>query len=1017
MTIEPYYENPECLHIGTEETRCYYEPLGRNRELRSKLLTQCKWKFHYYSSVEMVEECFFQKDFDGKEFDEIEVPSNWQMKGYEQPQYINSRYPIPFDPPYVPDENSCGAYFRDFDVENQNNMRKYIYFEGVDSCFYLWMNGKFVGYSQVSHSPSEFDVTDYVTEGHNRIAVLVLKWCDGTYLEDQDKFRMSGIFRDVRLIYRPETGHIKDYRIRQNLVWDEHGKVESVKLGVTLTDIYGELHGVELKLVDKEQREVACLQDNHIWKHGDDLQKNSEAELVLEIRNPYLWNAEQPYLYHLLLITEDEVIEQQVGFREISVKNSQILMNRVPVKFKGVNRHDSSPVNGFAVTKEEVLIDLRLMKEANINAIRTSHYPNAPWFVELCNEYGFYLIAESDLEAHGTSSIYKGSQEETFGLIAQNPIFHTAFLDRVERNVKRDINQCSVVMWSVGNEAGGGKNIEDAAYWMKQFDETRLIHYEGVKWNTLGHRNDTSMLDVESQMYASIEWIDQYCSKKKNKKPMIECEFMHAMGNGPGDTADYMKRMYQYSSFCGGFIWEWCDHAIYHGMTEDGKKIFAYRENEHAFPNDGNFCVDGLVNPDRTPHSGYYEWKNAIRPVNAMLKKQDETKCSIELINRLDFTNLCDAVDIHYELKSYGAILEQGWLQNVNIAPHHKENVMIPLSTDEGGYLKLDYYAKEDHGLLKKGTLLGFDQILINGKQVKKKRPLDEIVSEQEKNSVYLEEDSWNYRIKTENMQVQFSKKSGLPKSMVVHGKEQFVEPMKFNVYRAPTDNDKTINEEWMAAGYDRCCAKVYESHAEQCAQGVILHFRISLEAACIQPFACINAEYKVDINGRIDVKMDVSRTAGFPYLPRFGVQCFLGKDSGQKVEYFGYGPGESYVDKHQSCYLDTFSANAEALHVDYIKPQENGSHYHCEYLKVGELVVQADTAFDMNVSYYTIKELAEKKINTELKESDMTIVCIDYRNSGIGSGSCGPQLIKKYRLEENRFQWKFSFGFRRNGD
>ena len=434
MVLEKYYENLKALHVGTMANRCYYVPLSENGENRSMQLSGEDWKFAYFPCVEEVPDGFFEEEFDPAGFTEMEVPGCWQMKGFDQKQYTNVRYPFPYDPPFVPDENPCGAYIREFDLtESQAGMRQFLYFEGVDSCFYVWVNGTFVGYSQVSHSPSEFEVTGKLRAGKNRLSVLVMKWCDGSYLEDQDKLRFSGIFRDVTLLFRPPV-FVHDFTVR------------------TPVDFEGDRAQVEVRFDRLEGgMEIRCeLTDARGGLIGAGV---SEGEIVrIPVEHPTLWNAEAPYLYTLKIRTPGEMIARKVGIRTIAVKDSVILINGKQVKFKGVNRHDSHPVKGAAVSREDVMRDLLLMKEHNVNAIRTSHYPNAPWFPELCSAYGFYVIAEADLECHGTTMIYGGSDQDTFALLAQDPDWKEAFFDRQERNVIRDKNECSVIFWSMGNE-------------------------------------------------------------------------------------------------------------------------------------------------------------------------------------------------------------------------------------------------------------------------------------------------------------------------------------------------------------------------------------------------------------------------------------------------------------------------------------------------------------------------------------------------------------------------------------
>ncbi|MCD8391013.1 MAG: beta-galactosidase, partial [Firmicutes bacterium] len=637
--IEKYFENLKTLHIGTEEPRAYYIPfsdrsaVSKDRRESDRYIDLCgEWKFHYYGSMYDV------YDLDDVP-DTVEVPSCWQMMGYDENQYVNSTYPIPFEPPYVPNDNPCAVYVKEFELKKTDE-KYYINFEGVDSCYYLWVNGEFAGYDQVSHCTGEFDITDKLLDGKNKICVLNLKWCDGTYLEDQDKFRMSGIFRDVYILRR-EKNHIRDFFIKAG--------ADGV---VTITKDGG--GAARYTLLDGEN-EIASVRSA----------EGGGVELAVE--NPRLWTAETPYLYTLLIETESEVIPQKIGFRTVSIEDRVLLLNGSPIKLKGVNRHDSDPVTGYAISRGQLMTDLRLMKEHNINAIRTSHYPNAPWAYELYDEYGFYVCDEADLETHGqTHTIPKGNYC-AFSEMAHDERFREAHLDRVKLCVTRDKNRPSVIMWSLGNEAGYGPNFENAGRWVKAYDDTRVTHYEGSRKQFSeyfgNYEYDVSMLDVHSEMYTAPEMIDEYFADGKNKKPFVLCEFAHAMGNGPGGIGEYIDRFYKYDGFAGGFVWEWCDHAVYAG-EENGRKKFLYGGDSGEVIHSDNFCVDGLVSPDRVPHNGLREYKNALRPIKAELKDG-----KIALTNTLDFLSASKFAAARYEILKNGEVIAGGDIKMPDIPP------------------------------------------------------------------------------------------------------------------------------------------------------------------------------------------------------------------------------------------------------------------------------------------------------------------------------------------------------------
>ena len=968
MKLPNYYEDPNTLHVGTCENRSYYIPYGQDLNSHATLLSG-DWRFGYYPYPEAVPADFINPDFDDSSMDTIPVPSCWQCHGYDYHQYTNVNYPIPFDPPYVPKENASGAYRTTFTLSAEaTKQRNFLYFEGVDSCFYVWVNGKFVGYSQVSHSSSEFEISSFVNEGTNTLAVLVLKWCDGTYLEDQDKLRMSGIFRDVLLLTRPKS-FVRDYTVRTFL---KDGGAGVVRVSV---EADGEVSPV-LTLCDADKNPV-----------GEAVLTDGVYEFT--VLNAKLWTAETPYLYALTISTADEVITQAVGIREVYIKDGVVYVNGQNLKFRGTNRHDSDPVTGYTISKEQAIRDLTLMKQFNFNAIRTSHYPNAPWFTELCDRYGFYVIAESDIEMHGYLSTYHSDRENTLGLLDEGGVFTEAVLDRVQRNVIRDKNHPSVLIWSLGNEAGFGYAYQNAGRWTKEYDPTRLTHYESSTWDH-SNRFDKSMLDLYSRMYATTEEVDSYFAEEGPKKPFIQCEFVHAMGNGPGDIEDYYQQIMKYDGFCGGFVWEWCDHAVNQGVAENGKTMYGYGGDFGEYPHDGNFCMDGLVYPDRTPHTGVYEWKNVVRPVRARLV--DAHKVTLALKNMLDFTDMADAITLSYECKADGELLCSGEIAVPSTAPHTESEVTIPVTlpkTAADCYLKLTYLTKTAHELVPAGHEVGFDQFLLSGSAV---RRLNSVTDE-----------GFTY---------QYDTFTGIFSSLE-RGDETI--SMDYSIFRAPTDNDRNIREEWERANYHHSQTRTYTTEYAVDGQTVQITSTVNLCAVTVQSIMKFTVIWTIDGAGTITCKIDAKRNTDMPYLPRFGVELTLPK-SWQQVSYLGYGPQECYIDKHHLAWFDAFESTVEDMHEDYIKPQENGNHYHCRKASVGNgtngVTAYAATSFDFSVSNYSDYELAVKKHNYELEESDFVTMHLDYKNSGVGSNSCGPQLLPQYQMNDKEFEWEYQLKF-----
>ena len=993
MNLKPhhFHEDPEILHVGTCPDRSYYLPCAGEDEARqgrsSRVISlNGSWAFQYFSSYKEAIDPDEGLAFDEEEMDAIPVPSCWQTQGYGRHQYTNVRYPFPCDPPYVPEENPCGLYVRHIQVENPEAFRWFLNFEGVDSCFYLWVNGEFAGYSQVSHSTSEFDVSPFLTPGDNTLAVLVLQWCDGSYLEDQDKLRMSGIFRDVYLLARPEN-HIRDYFVKESFSPDfSHATVT-----------------VELELSGQPQVEATLLSPS-----GEQVGKAQCAQgepLVFELDNPVLWNAEQPAQYTLLLSTGEEAIPQKVGLRKIEVQDGVVLLNGTAIKFRGVNRHDSDPVTGYTISREQAQKDLFLMKRHNINAIRTSHYPNAPWFLQLCSEYGLYAIAEADMESHGVAEKMGYHLEETYPDIADDPQFQKAILDRVQRSVIRDKNNAAAVIWSLGNESGWGENFEIAGRWVKEYDPSRLLHYENFLTYHQERTPDFSMIDLYSRMYASVEEVDDYFhggELDKNlhgrRMPFIQCEYIHAMGNGPGDAEDYQQRIMQYPGFCGGFVWEWCDHSVYGGTTPDNRPIYRYGGDFGEFPHDGNFCMDGLVYPDRTPHTGLLEYKNVIRPLRASLISGS----TFRLHNYLDFTAAQDAVTLSYEVTQDGEALFGGNLDMPAIAPHGEGEVTLP-ELPQGGVVTVTFFyaAKEDSPFYQAGHPLGFDELVLWEEPFFLDAPAAE-------GALQVEAGPDQVVFTGEAFRYVFDNETGLFTSMVYKNRNLLTRPMEWNTWRAPTDNDRNVAHQWRASGYDRPTVRVYSVEQE----GNTLTCRLGIAAVTIAKFLDVQAEWTVSPSGRVDVKLHCQRDTRFPWMPRFGLRLFLPQEF-RGVEYFAYGPYESYQDKHRASRLGVYAQSVDAMHEDYIKPQENSSHWGCRYVTLTDgafaLTAAAEQPFSFNVSPYTQEELTAKAHNWELEPCGETVLCLDYKMSGVGSNSCGPQLLPQYRLEEESFDFGFT--------
>ena len=1005
MIVPRYYENLSVLHENTMPARAYYIPASRrmdnlveHREESDRMqLLNGTWKFQYFNSIYDIQDSFFEKNYDTENFDEIQVPSVWQMAGYDTHQYTNIRYPFPFDPPYVPQDIPCGAYVHTFEYSRDEKAPKsFLNFEGVDSCFYVWINGSYIGYSQVSHMTSEFDVTDVLQDGTNTVAVLVMKWCDGSYLEDQDKFRMSGIFRDVYILKRPKQA-ISDYHIKTRIE-DMLAKVE-IEM-----KFYSPLN-VKISIEDRNGAVVAL---GSIAEEGT---------AVLEIASPELWNTENPYLYKLILETENEVIVDHIALRKIEIKDQVIYLNGQKIKFRGVNRHDSDPVTGFTISLEQLTTDLTLMKQHNFNAIRSSHYPNAPFFYEMCDKYGFMVIDEADIEAHGPFMIYR--KEDTDynrfkrwnEMIADDPAWEEAIVDRVKLMVERDKNRFCIVMWSMGNESAYGCNFEKALEWTKNFDPDRITQYESARYRNYDETYDYSNLDVYSRMYPALSEIQEYLDKD-GSKPFLLVEYCHSMGNGPGDFEDYFQMIQDNDKMCGGFVWEWCDHAIAHGTAENGKTIYAYGGDHGEEIHDGNFCMDGLVYPDRTVHTGLLEYKNVYRPARVI--SYDKESGELVLHNYMDFDDLKDYVKISYELTQDGLVISKGKLPEVSAAPHSEGKINLKINVPESGkcYLKFIYHLKKELPLLDEDHILGFDEIEVSKDGAKCKLAEKWLQKTAVDSELQVNENDTQIHIKGREFSYTIDKRTALFTEMKFAGREYLNHPMELNIWRAPTDNDMYIKSEWKKAHYDKAYTRAYTTEVVQGKHGVKITSHASVVAETVQKILDVTITWKIEAAGKIDADIAVTKDDEFPDLPRFGVRMFLDKKL-SAARYFGMGPQESYCDKHQAASHGLYQANVDDLHEDYIRPQENGSHYDCEYVELNNsrygIVVSAENAFSFNASYYTQEELEEKTHNYELTESDSVVFCVDYALNGIGSNSCGPVVLEQYRFDDVLFRFQFT--------
>lgn len=982
-----FHENTQYLHVNTMEEHCYFIPFRKEEDPfepreNSGLfeLLNGEWDIRYYDSFYDMEDTQF---LSGSYANKINVPSCIQLNGYDAPQYVNTRYPIPQNPPFVPDDNPVAVYHRTYEYK-KDDLERILVFEGVDSCFYLFVNGQLFGYSQVTHATSEFNITDVLKEGSNDINVVVLKWCDGTYLEDQDKWRFTGIIRDVYMLSRP-VGRVSDYRITTTFADDYHKAMLHIDLKTT----------AETKL---------CLENTD----GTVLYEETVGEsafIDITVDAPVLWTAETPSLYMLVLETEKEVIGEKIGLREVTSEDGVIKINGRPVKFKGVNRHESYPDSGACVTREKIINDLVIMKHFNVNAIRTSHYPNVPYFYSLCDEFGFYVIDEADIEAHGQVDEYlrqKERSEDAVVTVAGSEMFEKPVLDRISLMVTRDYNRACVIFWSLGNESGFGVNFKKAAEYIKSIDTSRLVHYESVAVNVDG--SDASCLDMLSFMYPNV--LDLYKREiKESEKPVFLCEYSHAMGNGPGDLEDYWYAIYSNEKLAGGCVWEFADHGLETGESACGK-TYAYGGDFDETLHDGNFCIDGLMYPDRTPHVGLYEMKNVYRPVR--IYADDVKKGIYGFYNTMDFLNVKEVYRIYYEVKDNGKPVNEGEI-DVDLEPHSYVTFHIPrLTAITGENVRVRFITKLKKATpwMEQDTELGFDQVVLT-------QPSRRIKHEKVKGKkvLYSKEDDKNIRIFAGETEFTVSKKNGMISSLKMGAHELLAEPASFNLYRAPIDNDRRIDDEWKLHGLDRLATKNYGYRLIDSGEDILLRFSLALTGENAAPAANLTLQYKFYPNGTFHVTVSAAVDKAISYLPRFGMRLML-DEKFENISYYGYGPYESYIDKHQASYVDLFRTSVTENFENYIVPQENSSHFGTEYVDIDDgkyrLHVYSDKDFSFNASHYRQEDVAKASHRDKLYPNHFTEFCIDYMMSGVGSASCGPELKEEYRLADKEIEFNF---------
>jgi beta-galactosidase len=1040
LAQDSYMENPKMVSENKLEPRSTFYSFSsveqaiendRTASDRFLLLNGADWKFHYAPTEKSVPDNFFSEDFNTSDWVNIKVPSCWEMEGHGTPIYTNIEYPFEFDPPFIHRDNPVGTYIKEFEIpENWKAQEIILHFGGVSSAFHLWVNGQKVGYSQDSHLPAEFDITKHIKEGQNHMAVKVYRWSDGSYLEGQDHWRMSGIHREVYLMARPRVS-VRDLAIRTRFDDSYTNAMLQVRPFLSntgKTDTEG--WTVEVRLYDDKQNSVLDspmeIPANKIFNEPNTRYGRPYFGIMeQEIKTPHKWSAENPYLYTLVVSLKNadgeviEAIPSKVGFREIEIKDGRILVNGRAVKLKGVNRHDHSETGGKTVTREEMERDVRLMKQFNFNAVRTAHYPNDPYFYDLCDRYGLYVMDEANLETHGAGSYFSDKTAWTY-----------AFMERATRMVGRDKNHPSIIAWSLGNESGSGPNHAAMAQWIKEFDPTRILHYEGAQGNPehpayikpgsdhspqyIANPTDPDYVDVISRMYPRINEMEGLANSPYINRPIIVCEYAHAMGNSLGNLKEYWDIIRAYPNLAGAFIWDWMDQGILQ-TDENGREYWAYGGDFGDQPNSGNFCINGVVSADQTPQPELWEAKKVFQYITATA--QDLDAYTFNIINRHSHSGL-SGHKLEWKLLKDGDPQQSGTTSFPECLPGESVQISLPVEKyiaepDKEYVLELNYVLNQNTLYADKGFEMGWDQFIL------KKPSAEEKI--EKAGSVESREEGDRFIVSGQRFTATFDKKSGEMISYEHRGREILESSLSPNFWRAPTDNDRARDQNLVFKSM-----RVWEEASEN-------KTLVDWETELTDDLVTITAKYELPVGsseltiryilngeGETAIEMAIEKGKDTPPLPRFGMQCDIPKEFAQ-VEFYGKGPHESYWDRKVGARLGRFSMATDEIPYLYVYPQENGNRSDVRSLKLKgnrqTLKITGQSEFNFSVWPWSMENIAEATHINELEERDVYTLNIDYGQHGLGGDSSWNQKAAphpQYRLSDNSYTFSFIWNLNR---
>ncbi|HIF9207545.1 TPA: beta-galactosidase subunit alpha [Photobacterium damselae] len=989
------WENFLHLHENRMAPRAYFfsydsvqSAKSFQRELSNRfMLLSGQWTFNFFTNPLLVPEEFYSQKM--TDWGHITVPNMWQMEGHGDLQYTDEGFPFPIDVPFVPTDNPTGAYQRTFTLGEQwNDKQTIIKFDGVETYFELYVNGQYVGFSKGSRLTAEFDISAYVQQGENLLSVRVMQWADSTYIEDQDMWWTAGIFRDVYLVGK-EAVHVQDFTVRTDFADDYQSATLSCSVELeNLTHAVATGYQLEYSLQDNG---VEVAQGNCSI---DDIDTNRQVQFAIDMNNPQQWNAENPYLYQLFITLKNsqgqilEVIPQRVGFRDIKVRDGLFYINNQYVMLHGVNRHDNDHLKGRAVGMDRVEKDLILMKQHNINSVRTAHYPNDPRFYELCDIYGLFVMAETDVETHGFANVGDLSR------ITNDAAWEAVFVDRAERHVHAQKNHPSIIMWSLGNESGYGCNIRSMYAATKAIDDTRLVHYEEDR--------DAEVVDVISTMYSRAQLMN-YFGEHPHEKPRIICEYAHAMGNGPGGLTEYQNVFYAHDHIQGHYVWEWCDHGIL-ARDENGEEFYKYGGDYGDYPNNYNFCMDGLIFPDQTPGPGLKEYKQVIAPVKIRVVDGSNNRFTIE--NKLWFSDLNDYT-ITADVRAEGETLRTVQFKVEDLAANSAREITLALPELDERETFVNFTVRKDSRTLYSAAN---HDIAVYQFLLKENTATAPVFVNHNATELNVAESRLDYTITGHNFALTFSKVNGKLTSWLINGEELIQSEPRLNFFKPMIDNHKQEYEGLWQPAHLQIMQEHFRTLNVETLDGKVVINTTSIIAPPVFDFGMrCHYCYQINAEGQLNIELRGERYGDYPHvIPVIGLDLGINGDFDQ-VKYYGRGPEENYQDSQQANMIDVYQTNVADMFVNYPFPQNNGNRQHVRWAALTNrhgtgLLVKPQQDINFSAWFCTNENLHAAQHTIELEKSGYITLNLDHQVMGLGSNSWGSEVLDSYRVYMDTF-------------